>query len=203
MPKLNRPPNYCKDGKYAVVYLHRKKYRIGLHGSEESQIRYARLIAESKVNPNFHPHSGKADISVREVAAAFLEHAERTLAKPNYTHYRIVIIDFLLKLYGDDTPIDGFKPSCLKLLREEMIQSGRFCRKQINEYTRRIVTLFTWAAEMEYADANTALALKTVKRLPEGYTGTFDNDEREQEFPKDKFYSVCGAIIVITIRRRR
>jgi integrase len=36
-----------------------------------------------------------------------------------------------------------------------------------------------WAAEMEYADVNTALGLKTVKRLSEGYPGTFDNPERE------------------------
>jgi len=156
MPKLNRPPKYCKDGKYAAVYLHGRKYRIGLHGSPESQIAYARLLAESKTNLNFQPHRGKTDTTVKEVAAAFLDYAERTLAKPNYTHYRIVVVDFLLKLYGDGTAADAFKPSCLKLLREEMIQSRRFCRKQINEYTRRIITLFTWAAEMEYANANTA-----------------------------------------------
>jgi len=179
MPKLNRPPKYCKDGKYAAVYLHGKKYRLGPHGSTESQIAYARFLAESKADPVFCAHKGKADTTVREIAATFLDYAKRTLAKPNYTHYRIVVVDFLLKFYGDDTPADAFKPSCLKLLREEMIQSGRFCRKQINEYTRRITTLFTWAAEMEYANANTALALKTVKRLSEGYPGTFENPERE------------------------
>jgi len=179
MPKLNRPPKYCRDGKYAAVYLHGKKYRIGLHGSPESQIAYARLLAESKINPAFCPHKGKADTTVKEVAAAFLDHAERTLGKPNYTHYRIVVVDFLLKFYGDGTLVNDFKPSCLKLVRQEMIQSSRFCRKQINEYTRRIITLFTWAAEMEYANANTALALKTVKRLSEGYPGTFENPERE------------------------
>jgi len=110
MPKLNRPPKYCKDGKYAAVYPHGKKFRIGLHGSPESQIAYARFIAESKANPAFHIHTGKADTTVREVAAAFLDHAERTLGPPNYAHYRIVIVDFLLKLYGD-TAAKDFKVS--------------------------------------------------------------------------------------------
>jgi hypothetical protein len=158
MPKLNRPPKYCKDGKYAAVYFHGKKHRLGIHGSPESQIAYARLLAESKVNPVFSPHRGKTDTTVREVAAVFLDYAEKTLKKPNYTHYRIVVVDFLLKLYGDNTSADDFKQSCLKLVRDEMIQSRRFCRKHINDCTRRIVTMFTWAAEMEYADVNTALA---------------------------------------------
>jgi len=82
MPKLNRPPKYCKDGKYAAVDLHGKKFRIGLHGSPESPIAYARFLAESKANPAFHIHTGKADTTVREIAAAFLDHAERTLGPP-------------------------------------------------------------------------------------------------------------------------
>jgi len=180
MPKLiNKPPQYKQDGKYAVVYYHGKKYRLGRYESPESRVAYARFIAETAIDPAFYPHKGKPNTTVKEVAVAFLDYAEKTLTKPNYTHYRIMVVDFLLKFYGDNTSVNDFKPSCLKLVRDKMIQSGRFCRKQINEYTRRIVTLFTWAAEMEYADANVALALKAVKRLSEGYLGTFDNPERE------------------------
>jgi hypothetical protein len=47
MPKLNnRPPKYSKMDKYAVVYLHGKKFYLGLYGSEESKVAYARFIAE-------------------------------------------------------------------------------------------------------------------------------------------------------------
>jgi len=60
-----------------------------------------------------------------------------------------------------------------------MIQSGRFCRGMVNEYTRRIVTAFSWGVGEEYVNPNTAAALKGVKPLPEGYPGTFDNPERE------------------------
>jgi integrase len=65
-----------------------------------------------------------------------------------------------------------------------MIQSGRFCRGTVNEYTRRIVAVFTWGTGEEYVNASTADALKTVKPLPEGYPGTFDNEERD-DVPDD------------------
>jgi hypothetical protein len=48
MPKLsNRPPKYSKLKKYAVVYLHDKIHYLGLYGSEESKVAYARFIAET------------------------------------------------------------------------------------------------------------------------------------------------------------
>ena len=144
MPKLNRPPKYCKDGRYAAVYLHGKTHYLGLHGSPVALTAYNRFCTEIQSNPTFVLRSSESGITVQELVAAFLDHAKATLKAPNYTHYRIVVVDFLLTLYGDGTPADAFKPSSLKLLREKMIQSGRFCRKQINEYTRRIIALFTW-----------------------------------------------------------
>jgi len=47
MPKLNnRPPKYCKMGKYAVVYFHGRPRYLGLYGSPESKVVYAHIIAE-------------------------------------------------------------------------------------------------------------------------------------------------------------
>ena len=136
MPKLNnRPPKYSRIGKYAVVYLYGKKHYLGDYGSPESHSAYARLVAESKINPDFHLQRGKSDTTVSEFAAVFLDHAKKTLGHPNYTHYRIVVTEFLLKFYGD-TPVNEFKPSSMKLLRDTLIQSRRFCRKQINDYQR-------------------------------------------------------------------
>ena len=39
--------------------------------------------------------------------------------------------------------------------------------------------IFSWGVEEEHVQPNTALALKAVKPLPEGYAGTFDHPERE------------------------
>jgi integrase len=49
----------------------------------------------------------------------------------------------------------------------------------VNDYTRRIVTMFHWGVSEEYVKSDIAAALKTVKTLQEGYPGTFDHEERE------------------------
>ena len=184
--ETNKPPKYSKVGKYAVIYQNRKPiYLPGLYGSPESKAAYARFEAEwwsnggNRSKTTFQPfgkESVAADTTVRELCAAFLEHVEVTLASVNYTHYRIVVLDFLKKLYGD-IPADNFKPSCLKLVRTEMIRSGRFCRNHINSYVTKIVRVFSWGVEEELVQPNTALALKAVKSLPPGAPGTFDHPE--------------------------
>ena len=185
MPKLlNRPPLYKQSGKYAVVYIDGKRIFLGLYGSEESKVAYARALAE-RANPNFIPPKKEKDVTVKELAAAFLDHAEATLKKPNYEHHRTAVMDFLLKLYGDGTLVNDFKPSNLKMVREAMIKARRkdgrqrFCRGMINDYVCRIVRIFHWGVEEGVVLSDTAAVLKAVKPLPEGYPGTFDHDERE------------------------
>ena len=116
MPKLlNRPPQYKQSGKYAVVYIDGKRIYLGLYGSSESKVAYSRLVAEIQANPVGFPPKEEKHVTVRELTAAFLDHAKLTLAPIGYSFYRVIILDFLDKLYGDDTPVDSFKPSCLKL----------------------------------------------------------------------------------------
>ena len=180
MPKLShRPPKYSKLKKYAVIYLNGKIHYLGPYGSEESKVAYARFIAENRANPTFAPPKDESAVTVSALAAAFLDHAQATLATQHYNHHRIVVADFLLKLYGDDTPADQFKPSCLKLVRQELILSQRYCRKMINSYIGRIVRIFNWGVEEEYVNPNIALALQAVRSLPEGYPDTYENEERQ------------------------
>ena len=180
MPKSNKPPKYSKMNKYAVVYVHGKPHYLGLYGSEESKIAYARFLAEMQSNPVAPlPCGKKKNITVRELSAAFLDHAKSNPDSAEYRHCRVIALDFLGKLYGDDFPVDDFKPRCLVLVRAEMIKSRRFCRNTVNSYVRRIVSMFTWGVTEELVNPNTTLALKAVKSLPKGYTDTFDNQERE------------------------
>jgi integrase len=65
-----------------------------------------------------------------------------------------------------------------------MVHSRRFCRRIVNRYTDRIVAIFGWGVENELVQDTTWRALKAVKSLPEGYPGTFDNEER-QPVPDD------------------
>ena len=181
MPKLkNRPPKYAKLKNYAVVYLNGKTHYLGLYGSDESKIAYARFVAENRVSTLFYqPKTEESSTSVSELAAAFLDHVKPIVNPQNYHHHRTVVADFLLKLYGD-IPVDDFKPSCLKVVRTELVHSGRFCRKMVNDYTRRIVAIFTWGVEEELVQPNTAASLKAVKALQEGYPGTYEGKEREE-----------------------
>ena len=59
------------------------------------------------------------------------------------------------------------------------MKSGRFCRKTVNSYTHRIVSMFAWGVEHDLVAETTWRALKAVKSLRKGEEGTFDNEERE------------------------
>ena len=181
MPKLNnRPPKYSQVNGRAVVYRNgRPVYLGGAYGSPESKIAYARFIAELQANPTVTPPVREQHVTVRELTAAFLDHAKANIDPISYGHCRVIVLDFLDKLYGDNTPVDNFKPSCLKLVRNEMIQSGRLCRRTVNDHTRRIVSMFAWGVEHDLVPESTWRALKVVKSLPKGHPGTFDKEERQ------------------------
>ena len=180
MPKLqNRPPKYSKMGKYAVVYHNGRPHYLGLHGSPESKVAYARFVAELQANPTVSPLRGENQVVIRVLTAAFLDHAKANIDPISYGHFRIVVLDFLDKLFGDNTPVNDFTPRCLKLVRKEMIQSGRFCRRTINDYTFRVISIFAWGVENDLVPEATWRALKVVKSLRKGEEGTFDNEERQ------------------------
>ena len=179
MPKLNRPPKYCKLNGQAVVYYQRKTHYLGRHGSPESKTAYARFLAEIQANSTIIQPSGEKNATVRELAAAFLDHAKASFDSTEYGHYRIIILDFLSPLFGDNTAVDCFKPRCLKLVRDEMIKSRRFCRRIVNRYTFRIISIFAWGVENDLVQETTWRSLKAVKPLLKGHPDTFDNEERQ------------------------
>jgi integrase len=183
MPKNTyKPPKYCKlkvgKSQYAVVYQHGKTIYLGAYGSPESKAAYSKFIAKHKPGQDTQMLQGEPDVTVQELAIAFLDYALEILKKDNYVHHRIAACE-LLGLFGDDTLADEFKIKDLKLYQKELIKTGRFCRNSINDYVRRIKQMFTWGAEEEMLTFNTAFALKAVKALKEGHPGTFDHPERE------------------------
>ena len=82
MPKSNRPPKYGKLNKYAVVYINGKPHYLGVYGSEESKIAYARIVAEMQTSPVFSPPRDAERITVRELTAAYLDHAQANFNVP-------------------------------------------------------------------------------------------------------------------------
>jgi len=140
MPKISHPPKYCKLNGYAVVYHCGKPHYLGRYGSPKSKIAYSRFVAEVQANPTFFPIKEEKHVTVCELAAAFLDHVKANKGSTDYSVYRTIVLDFLDKLYGDKYVRREFKPSCLKLVRAEMIQSRRFCRNIVNRHTCRITS---------------------------------------------------------------
>jgi integrase len=93
-------------------------------------------------------------------------------------------MEFLLAFYGDTTLADSFTPRCLKLVRNALVQSRRFCRNVVNKYTRHVVKMFQWGVSEELVRETTWRALQSVPALRKGERGTFDNPPR-QEVPDD------------------
>ena len=167
-------------GKYALVYHQGKKIYLGLYGTPESKAAYARLVAELQADPTAIPLSNrKRKVTVSELAVEFLDHAKVHCDTTTYDFYRIIVFDFLNKLYGDNFPVDDFKPRCLKLMRDAMIQSGRFCRRTVNRHTFRTISIFAWGVENDLVPEEIWRTLKVVNSLKKGYPGTFDHPERE------------------------
>jgi integrase len=184
-----KPPKYCidKGKKKAFVRVDgRKNYLPGRSGSPESREAYARFEIEwwensrrpvaERIAPTLPGNEEKP--LVKEVALQFLRYVEATKTKSNFTHYRIATMDFLVEHYGS-THADDFNAGSLNLAREAMIQSRRFCRKQVNDYARRIVTLFSWGVSVGLVNRMVAWELSLVKPLEPGHPGTFDHPERE------------------------
>jgi len=106
MPKLTkRLPKYCKLNQYAAVYQNGKPVYLGLHGSPESKVAYSRFIAEIQANPIFSPTTEGKAVTICELTAAFIDHAKLTLDSTGYSFYRVIVFDFLDKLYGDGTAV--------------------------------------------------------------------------------------------------
>jgi len=195
----SKPPKYCSDTSKNKAFIRidgKKNYLPGKFDSPESREAYARFELEwwgnarrpaeervpvlSPPGPNLAPAGTNSltDTTVSEVALKFLQCVEATKTKANFTHYRLATMDFLVKHYGS-IPVDEFTPACLNLIREAMIQSRRYCRNGINDYTRRIGSVFTWGVSTGMVSPITAWGLSTVKPLEPGHPGTFDHPERE------------------------
>ena len=125
MPKLvNRNPKLGKLGKYAVIrlgdkpiYLKDPQGRNVKHGTTEALIAYNRFCVGLQMNPAFLVPKDERDITLDEVATAYLEYANRRFGKTEYEHYRTAL-SFSIEIY-DDQPVDVFSCQNLRTVRNE------------------------------------------------------------------------------------
>ena len=158
-----------------------RKYRdilLGPYDSERSRQEYDRIISEWLASGRFvAPRgSGRTDLTISELSLLFWKHAESYYRRPDGTasreldHFRLVL-DPLERLYGS-TPAAEFGPLALKAVRQHMLDSGRLCRKVINQRIDHVRRLFRWAVSEQLVPSSVHEALRTVSGLRRGHPGT-------------------------------
>jgi len=185
MPKLkNEVPKLAKSGNYACVYHNGKRHRVGIWGSPEAKTAYARFVAELQASPVTFgvPHQTGSNVLVAELAACFFRNIQGRVHPAHISHFKVTI-GYLVEIYGD-IAADTFTPKKLKVVRDQMVRSGKLCRKVVNDYTGRVVRIFSWGVEEEFVKSNIVNDLREVKALRKGEPGTFENPPRK-EVPDD------------------
>ncbi len=154
----------------AVVTIDGRDIYLGKHKSAASRAEYSRLVAEWAANGGTLANTNTADLTVAELAAAFLRHAQEYYRRPDGTPTselkNIKLAIRRLKLYHR-TPAAKFGPVALETVRHAMITEG-LARRTINQDVNRIRLMFKWATSKEMIPPTVLHGLQAVAGLRAG-----------------------------------
>lgn len=202
MAKTPRIPSYRKhkSSGQAVVSINGRDFYLGKHGTAASLAEYKRLIAEYLASGGaVTSKTATPDITVNEVLAAFLKHANQYYRKPDGTKTKTVSAFIcswreLKPLYGR-TPAAEFGPLALKAVRQRIIDGGA-SRDYANRSVANIRATFKWATENELVPPSVLHGLQSVAGLRRGRT-----DARESEPVKPVPDAFVDAVIPYVSRQ--
>lgn len=164
----------------AVVTLSGKDIYLGVHGTDESKAAYQRVIAEWLENQRQTPASSrsgaKPDTNIIDINGLFvaywqfcegyyLRDGKPTRELENLRH----AVQPLIELYGG-TYVSEFRPTSLKVVREQMINAG-LARRTIKDRVNRIRRMIEWGVENDLVDPAIHQALKAIAPLRRGRYG--------------------------------
>ncbi|CAN5831885.1 hypothetical protein BH23PLA1_BH23PLA1_41230 [soil metagenome] len=160
----------------AVVRLDGRDVYLGLHGTEASQEKYRRTIAEWLSGRPVRPrHKASVEtapdaLMIGELILRYLNHADAYYVKNSQPTKEPIGIRLALrplrKLYGR-TPARDFGPRALKSIRQDMIDSG-LCRNEVNKRIGKIKRAFKWAVSEEIIPSSVVESIRTVDGLRRG-----------------------------------
>jgi integrase len=177
-----RVPSYRlhKATGQAFVQVKSRRFYLGRHGTEDSQERYRRFVAELMASPSTDAalRSGAscggpgASPEVAEIALAYWRFAKGYYVKDARPTGQIPLvrqaIRILRELYAH-TPAVEFGPLALRSIQEKFARDGK-ARKTVNHVTTTIKHLFKWAASQELIPVTIYQALATVPGVKKGRT---------------------------------
>jgi integrase len=150
----------------------RRDVLLGVYGTRDSRVEYARVIAEWEAAGRTLPQSTVAvDLTINELILRFWPHAESHYRHPDGTATN-ELNDFRLslkplrELYGSTTA-SKFGPLALKAVRQRMIEAD-LCRGVVNQRIGRIRRMVKWAVENELVPSSVLHALQAVRGLERG-----------------------------------
>jgi integrase len=161
----------------------RKDFLLGAYQSKESHAEYARLTGEWQQNGRRLVTAEKAAeptyLSVNELLARFLEHAEKHYRRADGSltgevrEYKLACRP-LRELYGT-IPADRFTPVALKVVRARMIEA-HCSRNVVNARINRIRHVFKWLVSEGLVPGAVLVDLKTVDGLQAGRTEAHETE---------------------------
>ena len=143
MPRLSKQtPQYRKHKAKGLAFVELSGHRhyLGPYGTQASKLEYDRLLGEWLQNGRQPLQVAATEITVVELAARYLQHAESYYQKDGKptreaANIRIVLRN-LCELYGRTNAVD-FGPRALKSHRERLV-SMELSRKYVNKQVEHI-----------------------------------------------------------------
>lgn len=180
--RKDEPPAYkIHQASGRAYYYHGgRRHYLGRHGTPEAKQAYRQVVASwerQHAAPSFRPAAG---CTLAELAAAFLEHADRHYRDADGRHtkefadYKRNLTD-LLAACGE-LPAGDFRPSHLKALRDRWVRDG-LTRLTVNKQVGRLKRVFAWGVEEELVEEDVCARLYRVKGLQEGRTEAPERDD--------------------------
>lgn len=179
MPRLrNRPPKYrChKASGKAVATVNGRDHYLGAYGSPESHQAYQRLVAAWSRQEEANPTQAAmkkidiTDLRICELLVRYFEFADSYYRKNGQPTGEVTNIREATRVvvarYGE-LRIADFGPTCLKAVREDMINKD-LSRKVINARINRIRRVLKWGVENELVEPSVLQKLQAVAPLKKG-----------------------------------
>ena len=185
--KKNNVPSYLLHAQsgQARVRINGREYLLGRFGSEESRVRYGKLVSEAcslSVDPLGKNHNdAESGLSVAELLLAFMRHAGSYYSKDGKKTAEVDCFNSAMRAVRELfalIPARDFSPLNLKAVQKQYVAAG-WSRGFANHSTNRVRHIWKWGVGEGLIPVTTWQALQAVPPLKAGHTTAPDYKRRE------------------------